>query len=436
MNVQSEAKRNFSRRGFLGLTAAAAAVPLLAACGGGSSSSSAGGAIKFWDMPWATTAYNDAAKKITDGFSGANSKASYQIIQWNNFYQTFSSAIASKTGPAVSTGGGFQAFQFDQQGQIAYADKVVDALKKNGQFDDFLPGVLEPFKSDKGYVAVPWQLDMRPLWYRKSLFDQAGVAVPTDWPSLLEAGKKLKGMGAVGFATGSGAGNNIGNHLMIMMMINNGGGVFTKDGQLDVMNDRNVEATEFLLELVSNGIIDPAAVSYTSDNLDAQWKNKKAAFGMYVLGVPQRVGDTSGDLMVASPMAGPHGDKATLVFPNNIMMYKNTPSQDASEAFLTYYMGQLKTLWQQKLMNALPVFKSITELPEFAGDPNNVKIVKEYQPIAKTFAAQGTSLNANLAVLDGGQALNQFTQTILTGKTDAKSALTAFQSGLQSVLKK
>ncbi len=436
MNVQSEAKRNFSRRGFLGLTAAAAAVPLLAACGGGSSSSSAGGAIKFWDMPWATTAYNDAAKKITDGFSGANSKASYQIIQWNNFYQTFSSAIASKTGPAVSTGGGFQAFQFDQQGQIAYADKVVDALKKNGQFDDFLPGVLDPFKSDKGYVAVPWQLDMRPLWYRKSLFDQAGVAVPTDWPSLLDAGKKLKGIGAVGFATGSGAGNNIGNHLMIMMMINNGGGVFTKDGQLDVMNDRNVEATEFLLELVSNGIIDPAAVSYTSDNLDAQWKNKKAAFGMYVLGVPQRVGDTSGDLMVASPMAGPHGDKAALVFPNNIMMYKNTPSQDASEAFLTYYMGQLKTLWQQKLMNALPVFKSITELPEFASDPNNVKIVKEYQPIAKTFAAQGTSLNANLAVLDGGQALNQFTQTILTGKTDAKSALTAFQSGLQSVLKK
>ncbi|MFF2299073.1 extracellular solute-binding protein [Arthrobacter sp. efr-133-R2A-120] len=436
MNVQSEASRNFSRRGFLGLTAAAAAVPLLAACGGGSSSSSAGGAIKFWDMPWATPAYNDAAKKITEGFSGANSKASYQIIQWNNFYQTFSSAIASKTGPAVSTGGGFQAFQFEQQGQIAYADKVIDALKKNGQFDDFLPGVLEPFKSDKGYVAVPWQLDMRPLWYRKSLFDQAGVAVPTDWPSLLEAGKKLKGIGAVGFATGSGAGNNIGNHLMIMMMINNGGGVFTKDGQLDVMNDRNVEATEFLLELVSNGIIDPAAVSYTSDNLDAQWKNKKAAFGMYVLGVPQRVGDTSGDLLVASPMAGPHGDKATLVFPNNIMMYKNTPSQDASEAFLTYYMGQLKSLWQQKLMNALPVFKSITELPEFASDPNNVKIVKEYQPIAKTFAAQGTSLNANLAVLDGGQALNQFTQTILTGKTDAKSALTAFQTGLQSVLKK
>ena len=102
----------FLPQGIPGFAAAAASVPLLAACGGGSASQGggggAGGTIKFWDMPWATPAYNDAAKKIAEGFSGANSKASYQIIQWNNFYQTFSSAIASKTGPAVSTGGGFR----------------------------------------------------------------------------------------------------------------------------------------------------------------------------------------------------------------------------------------------------------------------------------------------------------------------------------------
>jgi multiple sugar transport system substrate-binding protein len=86
-------------------------------------------------------------------------------------------------------------------------------------------------------------------------------------------------------------------------------------------------------------------------------------------------------------------------------------------------------------MNSLPVFKSITQIPEFANDPNNVKIVKDWQPIAKTFAAQGSALNANLAALDGGQALNQFTQTVLTGQTDAKTALQTFQTSLQSVIK-
>ncbi|WP_026556753.1 ABC transporter substrate-binding protein [Arthrobacter sp. 35W] len=428
----------FSRRGFLGLAAAAATVPLLAACGGGSSTANSGGTVKFWDMPWAAPAYNDAAKKIVDAYvpTGSNLKASYQTIQWNNFYQTFSSAIASKTGPAVSTGGGFQAFQFEQQGQIAYADKVVEALKSNGMYDDFLPGVLEPFKTDKGYVAIPWQLDMRVMWYRSSLFEKAGVAVPTDWPSLLEAGKALKNIGAVGFAIGAGAGNFLGNHASIMMMVNNGGGVFNKDGELDVMNDRNVEAVEFLLELVSNGIIDPAAVSYTSDNLNAQWKDSKAGYGMFTAGLPGRIGDTTGELLVADPLTGPHGDKASIMFPNNIMMYKNTPSQESSEAFLVDYLGKLKDLWQQKLVTSLPVFKSITELPEFASDPNNVKIVKEWQPISKNFAAQGSTLNAGLAVLDGGQAINQFTQTILTGKTDAKSALQAFKTGLESTIKK
>ncbi|MET3174754.1 UNVERIFIED_ORG: ABC-type glycerol-3-phosphate transport system substrate-binding protein [Arthrobacter sp. UYCu721] len=242
MTIKSSAASSaFSRRGFLGLAAASATVPLLAACGGGSASQGggggAGGDIKFWDMPWGTPAYNEAAKKLTEAYAptSGHGKANYQIIQWNNFYQTFSSAIASKTGPAVSTGGGFQAFQFEQQGQIAYADKVIEELKKNGMFDDFLPGVLEPFKTDKGYVAVPWQLDMRVFWYRKSLFDQAGVELPSDWPSLLEAGKALKKIGAFGFTTGAGAGNNYGNHSMIMMMVNNGGGVFTKDGELDVM---------------------------------------------------------------------------------------------------------------------------------------------------------------------------------------------------------
>ncbi|MEW1775600.1 extracellular solute-binding protein [Streptomyces sp. NPDC086777] len=431
-------RTTFTRRGFLGLAAAAAASPALAACGGGLGSSGGGSdTIKFWDMPWSTPAYNTAAKKITEAYtpSSGRSRASYQTIQWSNFYQTFSSAIASKTGPAVSTGGGFQAFQFDEQGQIAHADNVIDALRKNGQYDDFLPGVLDPFKSDKGYVAVPWQLDMRVFWYRKSLFDKAGATVPTDWPSLLEAGKALKRIGVIGFGTGAGTGNFLGNHFMIAMMISNGGGVFTPDGHLDLLSDRNVEAIEFVRELVSNGVTDPAAVSYTIDNMDTQWKSSKTGYGLYVTGLPQRVGDTSGDIIAASPLTGPHGDKATLVFPNNIMMYEHTPSQASSEAFLVYYMGQLKHLWQQKLMSALPVFKSITQLPEFAGDPNNVKIVKEYQPIAKTFASRGTALDANIAVLDGGQAINQFTQTILTGKSDARTALKTFQSGLQSVIK-
>ena len=190
-----------SRRGFLGMVGAAAAVPVLSACGSSSKSSnptgkasSGGGSgggnakgIKFWDMPWGGTAYNPAAKTLVGTYKPAArfGAASYQEIQWANFTQTFSSAIASNTGPAVSTGGGFQAFQYAQQGKIAYADNVIAAFKKDGTYDDFLANQVEAMKTAAGYAAIPWQLDIRVWWYNKATFAKLGLTPPTTWAEVI-----------------------------------------------------------------------------------------------------------------------------------------------------------------------------------------------------------------------------------------------------------
>lgn len=432
----SQTSSGLSRRRFISLSAAAAvSAPMLAACGGGSSTKDGGtSVIKYWDMPWGQANYNTTAKALVDSYVPADGKpkASYQVIQWNNFYQTFSSAIASNTGPAVSSGGGFQAFQFSDQGQIAYADNLIATLKKTGQFEDFLPGTIDAMKTDKGYAAIPSQLDMRILWYRKSLMEKAGAEIPTDWATFMTAGKALKKIGAFGFGIGAGAGQNLGNHAMVMMMINNGGGLFNEDGSPNAVNDRNIEAMEYVLELVSLGIVDPAAVSYSTDNLTSQWKSGKIGMGINTAGLPTSIGDT-GDILCTSPLAGPHGDVASLVFQNNIMMYKNTPSQEGSEAFLVWYLDNMKKLWKEDVIPALPVLKSIVETPEFQKNTQNVKIIKEWQPVAKTFGTKSANLFGNLAAVDGGQAINGFTQTILGGKTKAKDALNSLQQGIQSV---
>ncbi len=56
--------------------------------------------------------------------------------------------------------------------------------------------------------------------------------------------------------------------------------------------------------------------------------------GIDTAGLDGNIGDTSGDLVLMKPLTSPNGGKACLVFENNIMMYKNTPSQASSEAFL------------------------------------------------------------------------------------------------------
>ena len=275
-----------SRRGFLGLAAAAAAVPTLAACNVSGSSNTGGGGgsadpIKFWDQPWGATAYNDLGKKITEAYAPpANlGKATYQIIPWNNFYQTYSSAIASGTGPAVSSGGGFQPFQFAEQGAIAYADKLLERGRRTAPYDDFLPGILEANKVDEGYAAVPWQLDVRVVWYQQGAAGEGRRRGADHFDSWISAGKALKKIGVFGFGIGTGAGNNLGSHSMVAMMIMNGGGLFTPDGKPDCVTDRNIEAMDFVRQLVSEGIIDPASVSYTTDNLNTQWAKSKVALG-------------------------------------------------------------------------------------------------------------------------------------------------------------
>jgi multiple sugar transport system substrate-binding protein len=434
--AQIPASGYVSRRGFLGIgLGAAASAALLTACGGGGSGggSGGGGTMKFWDMPWAAAAYNVAAKNLVAGYKPASGlpSATYQEIQWANFTETFASAVASNTGPAVSTGGGFQAFQYASQGAIAYADHLIETFKKDGTYDDFLPGQVEAMKTPGGYVAVPWQADIRVWWYSKPIFSKLGLTPPTTWDEMMSVGTTLAKHGYYGFGVGSGAGDFFGQHAMVMMMINNGGGLFNADNKLDVVTPRNLEAMEFVQQLAKAKVIDPASVSYTTDNLNAQWKSGKVAMGINTAGLDVSAGITDGSIApLPGPLTGPHGDKACLVFQNNIMMYKNTPSQAGSEAFTDWYIKSLSSYWKQDLLVGLPVLKSIVALPQFQQQTPRVAAVKNWLPFAKNYAATGTVLSPSLAKVDGSQQLTQFAQTMLAGG-DPKTALQTLQSSLE-----
>jgi multiple sugar transport system substrate-binding protein len=432
----------FTRRGFIGVAGGMAAATLLAACspGGGSGGGGGGGGetIKFWNMPWGNTEFNKLDEKITKAYKPEEGlgAASYQVIQWANFTQTFASAVASNTGPAVSSGGGSQAFQFEAQDKIAYADNLLESWKDNGLYDDFLPGLIDTMKVEKGYAAVPYNLDMRVMWYNKTLLEQAGAEPPTDWQSYLNAAEALKKIGVYGYGTAAGSGAFTGGHILTSWMINNGGGLFDENQEPNAVTPQNIEAMEFVLEMVKKGYVDPASATYTSANADSQWEAGKFGLGFDGGGLAANIGgDVGPNLVVGTPLTSPNGTKGALFFPNNIMMYKNTPSQESSEAFLTYYYQNMAPLWTENTGIGLPPLKSITETPEFQANPNNVTIINEWQPIARTWAAPGSdSLFLGVTSVDATPAMDTFTQSILGGRTDAKSALTRLQSDIEETL--
>jgi multiple sugar transport system substrate-binding protein len=220
-------------------------------------------------------------------------------------------------------------------------------------------------------------------------------------------------------------------------MINNGGGLFDEQKQPNCVTPENTEAMNFVLEMVQKGYVDPASASYTSANVESQWKAKKFGLGINGGGLADNIGGAvAKDLVVTSPLTSPSGKKGALYFPNNIMVYKNNPSVDGTFAFLTYYYQNMAPLWTQNTGIGLPPLKSISKTKEFQADKNKVRIVEEWQPIAKTWAAPGGEANfENVTTADATPAMNLFTQSILGGKTDATAALTKLQADLKATMK-
>ena len=209
-------------------------------------------------------------------------------------------------------------------------------------------------------------------------------------------------------------------------MINNGGGLFDEQQQPNCVTPENIEAIDFVLEMVSKGYVDPASATYTSDNVESQWKAKKFGHRLST-GVVWRTmsaGAVAKDLVVISPLTSPSGKKGALYFPNNIMIYKNNTNIKGTEAFLTYYYQNMAPLWTENTGIGLPPLKSISETPEFQADKNKVKIIEEWQPIAKTWARSGQ--RGQLPERDGVDAtpaMNVFAQSILGGSTECDGCL-------------
>lgn len=389
-------------------------------------------------MPWGGVSFNPADKKITEAYSPKSglAPASYQAVQWANFTATFASAVASNTGPAVSSGGGTQAFQFAVQNQIAYADDLLEAWKENGIYDDLLPGLVDTLKTPKGYVAVPYNLDMRVLWYRKSMLEKAGVKPPTDWQSYLDVSAALKKNDIYGFGIASGPQGN-GFQILTGLLINNGGGLFDAEQKPNCVTGKNVEALDFVVEMINKKYVDPRSVAYSTGNAYSQWDANKFAMGFESPGLASQVGTAiRSDMIVGDPLVSANGTKGALYFPNNIMMYKNTPSQQDSEAFLTYYFKNMAPLWTENTGIGLPVLKSIAQTPEFKKDTNAAKMISTWQPIAKTWAAPGGSAQfANVSIVDSTPAMTLFAQQVLSLEATPKQALTNLQKTLVSQMK-
>lgn len=268
-------------------------VGLLAGCGktdnetsGNANTGDAGKAttITHWEMVnGPADTYEAAAKKIVENFNSSNDQnitVELQMTPWDNFYQTFLTAITSGAAPDTSTGASTQPLQYALMGEILDLQPIVDQWNEEGNdiVNQFPEGSLDMLTYDGELTGLPWALDPRGLTYRTDYFEQAGITeLPTTWEEFLDVCKKLKEWNPDIVPFVFGGADQMSTQTMMMFLMQNGTGFTNENVEADFTSKNVTEALEFLHELASNGYISEGTASYKSADAEKMYCSGTAA---------------------------------------------------------------------------------------------------------------------------------------------------------------
>ena len=148
-----------------------------------------GGTIRLWlngeaDTPDAMVEYAVAEfNKVHPDV-----KVELERQQWTGIVERQTTALSGNDAPDVVEFGNTQAQAFEAAG--ALVDLTDKAAELGG--DDFLQSLLEAGTYDGKLYAVPYYAGARIMIYRKDLFEESGIEIPTTLDEMVAAGEKLK----------------------------------------------------------------------------------------------------------------------------------------------------------------------------------------------------------------------------------------------------
>ena len=167
-------------------------------------------------------------------------------------------------------------------------------LKQSGKIDEINTSAFKSSSYEGNIYAVPWMSDATALIYNKTMFEEAGLPLPSlekpyNWDSFLKVAKALTkdldGDGRIdqyGFGIRSGRGASYG---WFPFLIANGGQIISDDGKKIVVNSpEGQEAFKWFAELFTvHKVVPPGAVGYD------RWDDVRNAFlgkriAMYIAG--------------------------------------------------------------------------------------------------------------------------------------------------------
>lgn len=400
--------------------------------------------LTFWTVRLNTPELSAALKLILADFEAANPgiKIKHEPVSGNLVYPKFLTAIRGQSMPDIAEAYSYHPLQFAAADQMEPMDDIIDLWKKNGLLADiFNEYAYKKFLWRDHYWGVPYNLDIRPIYYRKDLLDAKGIKPPKTWDEFQAAAIALndpaKGVFGVVFPAGN---FHIAQHFYMSFMFQAGGSILDKDGNLifgTTAKDANVKALTYLTDFATKHKVTPPGIaSYNTDDAHTIYVQGRAAFGFGTGGVIGRlmkenpdIAEKTGILEVLEGPAGPSG-KLTAAFYNPMFVWKYSPAKEAAKTFVKWFVqpGRLERLYQAVPGQHWPIFKQDINTDRVKNNRLLAEALKNVVPYSTDFAYPGFG-RPEMGVIDGEKMFaGPVNEVVVGAKTPEKAVMDAHEA--------
>ncbi|WP_227396063.1 ABC transporter substrate-binding protein [Jeotgalibacillus aurantiacus] len=359
---------------------------VLAGCSsdnGGEGSSDEGGKTTITLAGWGgNPTEQDLLQQTLDDFEAQNPDIDVKLeVIADQYMDVMKTRLIGGEGPDVFYLDAFEAPAMIETGVLEPLD---DYVTEEFDVEDFEAPLLEAFQKDGVTYGFPKDYSTLALFYNKTMFEEAGVEVPTTWEEMMEVSKALTKDGVYGY----GVAPELARQYFVAESL---GGSVVEDNMANFGSDEVIEALQ------------PVIDQHNVDKTSAQPSEVGASSGGDMFGQQRAAMVIEGNWNIpyleetfpeleygTAEVPTINGEKGTMAFTVSYVMNAASEKKEASWKLIEYLTGKegMET-WTSKGF-ALPTRKSVAEELGYANDELRGPLVAgaEYA----TVWANGTNL--------------------------------------------
>ena len=337
---------------------------------------------------WIISNASDSEKlflKTLEPYTSKHPELSVKVrsLSWDTAWQDITKAVKTGDGPDVLQLGSTWAPAIAALGGIA---DLTERSEELGGAAAYMPASWNSVSmhGDSKVYAIPWFVEARAIYYRKDVFQAAGLDPQDalrDWESFRDALKRVSETKINGttMAALSVPGKNDWNvvHNIMPWVWGAGGDVLTEDGKTVILSEEQaLQGIRYYMGLAQEGLIEPSSLLKNTNQIEEDFAAGKSAI---ILGGPWLLRDfvvaredgglggilTQENLGIAPLPEGPEG-RVTFVGGSNLAVFQHSEHKDEAWNLIAYLSTEEAQFSYAQHLGMLPARRSLLESPELS----------------------------------------------------------------------